>query len=331
MHVAIRADGGPDIGYGHLVRSSAFASHILKHGGEVTYATTTPESAREVLPPLISIVKLPTRGDPQPFIEWIYDADVDLVYTDSYPVDTDYQRAVRKIVPLAVFLDDARYPICADAFVNGNIYAPSLNYEFTGDEPEWCLGTDYTLLREKIRAFAAREPIWRPTPEHAVVTMGGSDVAELTPTVVQAFDEFNLQVDVIVGPGFSNESAIRLAAKEIDAETNVVRNPSDLPELLYRADLAVSACGSTIYELLALGTPIIGIPVVDNQEMIASSLRDMSLGTVVERTSSKRTIRKAVRELMTDSDQRRSYQVAGRQTVDGQGVERVTAELFSLV
>ena len=50
MHLAIRSDGGPDIGYGHLVRTGALAERALEAGDRVTYATRTPGPAREVCP-----------------------------------------------------------------------------------------------------------------------------------------------------------------------------------------------------------------------------------------------------------------------------------------
>lgn len=45
IDVTIRADGGPDIGYDHLVRSNAFAKEFLKRGHGVAVATTTPQAA----------------------------------------------------------------------------------------------------------------------------------------------------------------------------------------------------------------------------------------------------------------------------------------------
>lgn len=333
MHLAIRADGGPDIGYGHLARSGALAEEVRSRGHTVTYATTTPEHVRDLCPTNVKTVTLQSRDDPAPFLAWFDTAIPDVVFTDAYPVDTDYQCAVRKHVPLAVLQDDTRHAVCADVFVNGNLYATDLKYKYVDPEPTTYLGTDYVLLRRDIRNFAGLDPPWRDIPERALITMGGSDMANLTPTVVQAFDGHDIRVDTIVGPGYSEnqEKEIRDAATKVSADVQVTRNPDDLPERMLRADFAVATASSTTYELLALGTPIVSIPIVDHQEPIATVLRERGIAKVLKRGSSEAAFRRAIEEYATDATIRRERRDRGRTLVDGQGTERVADILLALV
>ncbi len=332
MHVAIRADGGRELGYGHLIRSGALADELISRGYTVTAATATPQPGEHTFPDEVTITELPARSDPEPFMQWLDTATPDAVFTDAYPIDTTYQQAVRDRVPLAVLQDDDRHAVCADLFINGNLYAPDLDYEFVGDEPKTCIGTDYVLLRSEIRDRAEDEPPWREQPERALVTMGGSDIANLMPTAVRAFDGFDIHVDAIVGPGFSDtqERSIRAAAEEISAEVSVARDPDDLVERMFQADFAVSTSSSTTYELLALGTPIISIPVAENQEPIARSLRECDAAYVLERGADTGDFRESIQTQVSNPDQRRAYRNLGWQLVDGRGAERVCAEILSM-
>jgi len=331
MHLAVRADGSPDIGYGHLVRMGALAEELLDRGHEVTYATTTPGPVETVCPPGVGVAELPDRADPGPLLDHVATADIDAVFSDAYPVDTDYQQALRAAVPLAVHQDDASHAVCADLFCNWNLYGPDLSYEFVGEPPQTCLGTDYALLRTPIRERAARDPPWRTDPERAVITMGGSDVANLTPAAVRAFDGLDLRVDAVVGPGCSDTQAetVAAAADEVTADVRVVRDPPDLPDRLFRADLAVTTAGSTVYELLALGTPFVSRPVVDNQAPIARALREREAAVVLDREDGEGAIRRGV-ETLLDPDRRRTYRERGRRLVDGRGTERVAGQVLSL-
>jgi spore coat polysaccharide biosynthesis predicted glycosyltransferase SpsG len=216
MHLIIRADGGPEIGYGHLVRTGALAYKFLQQNHSITYATTTPEYVKDVCPSGVEIVNLPSRTDVSPFVECIGEG-VDVALIDSYCADGTYQRSVREKVPLVVVSDDARHPICADTVINGNLYASDLDYRVFGEEPTWYLGPDYLLLRESIAILATRNPPWREKPERALVTMGGSDVANLTPSVIQAFDGLELFVEAIVGPGFSEDQERKIRNAAIEA------------------------------------------------------------------------------------------------------------------
>jgi spore coat polysaccharide biosynthesis predicted glycosyltransferase SpsG len=331
MHVVIRADGGSAIGYGHLVRTGALSSELLDCSHEVTYATTTPEHVREVCPADVDTVNLHTRDDPEPVRKFIHDhADVTVV--DSYLADGTYQERLREFSPLVVVTDDTRHRIAADILVNGNLYAPDLDYDVISAEPRWCLGPEYLLLRPEITEYASIDPPWRETPTRAIVIMGGSDIAELTPTVIRAFDGFDLRVDAIVGPGCTTEQeqAIHNAATACSADVRVARDPDDLVERMTQADFGVSTASSTTYELLTLGTPIVSIPVADNQEPIAAALQKRDLATVLDRAAGQQAFQTAIAEYMTDSERRSERRQRGRELVDGKGVERIITHILNI-
>jgi spore coat polysaccharide biosynthesis predicted glycosyltransferase SpsG len=324
MHVVIRADGGPEIGYGHLVRTGALASELLERGHDVTYSTTTPKQVREVCPDGVGTETLPARDDPVPAREFVRD-HADVTVADSYLVDGAYQQQLRDVSPLVVIADDTRHAIAADVLVNGNLYAAELEYEVIGPQPEWCLGPDHLLLRSAITDYASKDPPWRESPKRAIVTMGGSDVAGMTPIVMRAFDEFEIQVDAIVGPGVPPEQRelIKETATSISADVRVIRDPDDLPKRMFQSDFAVTTASTTTYELLALGTPMISVPVIENQELIARSLQTQDLATVLDYNPGGEDVSGAIGRYVSDNKLRKDRRTRGRELIDGQGVIRI--------
>ncbi len=329
--MVIRADGGPNIGYGHLVRTSALAGEARSRGHEVTYATTTPTAVKDTCPDGVSVVALPTRGEPGPFVDWIRAVDPDVVYADAYPVNTRYQRAVRRHVPLVVAGDDARHTICADAFVNGNIYAPDLDYDYTGAEPTWCLGSEHLLLRDEVTRLAGETPPWRETVSEVLVTMGGSDIRGQTPMVIRALDGLDASVTVVIGPGFSNGDAVRRTVDDVALNCTVVETPPNLPELMFDADMAVTACGSTSYELLALGAPSVAVVQAENQRLIAEALAERDLATVLPMNADASNLRTSIDGLIDDPVRRRRYRERGQSVVPGTGRKTVCDAVLGAV
>lgn len=330
MYVVVRADGGPEIGYGHLVRTGALASELLDRGHGVAYATTTPDHVREVCPDGVDTVTIPSQEDPTPVQEFTRDhADVTVV--DSYLADGTYQRQLGAGSPLVVIADDTRHRISADVLVNGNLYASKLEYDVIGAEPTWCLGPKFLLLRQAITEYASMDPPWRETPTRAIVTMGGSDIAELTPRVIRAFGGFDIRVDAVVGPGFSpeQEAEIREVVDNVSADVRVERDPEDLPKRMFQSDFAVTTASTTTYELLALGTPIINLSVVDNQRLIADALRKHDAATVLEDTAGVDAFSDGISDYMNDRSLRRKRRNIGRDLVDGRGVDRVLRKVLS--
>lgn len=49
---------------------------------------------------------------------------------------------------------------------------------------------------------------------------------------------------------------------------------ANMPELMYKCDMAISGCGSTIYELCAMKVPSIGIIIANNQIDAARKMRE---------------------------------------------------------
>lgn len=322
MRVTVRADGGPNRGFGHLIRTGAIAAGFLSREDEVTYHTRSPDAVRKVCPPAVEVVTLSEETPDRAYASRL-DADPpDLALTDSYEADTAIQRAVTGRVPVhAVVVDDARHDLHATHAINGNVYAHAVEYGWTGSEPTWLLGPEYLPIRREIRA-RRDAPTFCDPPERLLVTMGGSDIGDATPTVVRALDGLDLEVTVVVGPGFTNRDRIAAAAAAVDAAVDVRVDPPDLPAMMADADLAVSAAGSTVYELLALGTPSVVIPQAPNQRPIAEALAERG---VVDRLPPDRpdAIRDRVRGLATDADRRRRYHEQGRRLVDCRGAERI--------
>lgn len=331
MQIYIYANGGESIGYGHLVRTDVLATEFLSDGHKVTYLTRTSETTQEVVADDAAIVSVES---PSAAVSVLDSKSVDILISDSYEIDHDLQRQFSAVVPkFCVAMDRNPHPIHCDVLINGNLYADQLTYQWTGSEPRWCLGPEYVLLRERIRMLAEENPPWHELPKRALVTMGGSDIANLTPTVLRAFSNLNLRIDTIVGPGFSQskERRIRKVASDIPVNTQVVRDPDDLVERMFQADFAVSTASSTTYELLALGTPIVSIPVADNQKSIATALRECDVATVLECEAKEVTFRHAIEEYMMNASLRRNRREQGRKLIDGQGTERVRREILSLV
>lgn len=271
MDVAIYADGGGSLGYGHLVRTNALAQECLKRGYDVTYITATPDPTRDITCGDVTISAVDEPGELVPRSATM---KPDILVTDSYEIGEELQRQVRTTVQrFCAVMDWAPHSICCDVLVNGNLYADSLDYEWTGSKPEFCLGPDYLLLREEVRQYINRDPPSNPSPERALITMGGSDGENVTPSAVRAFDGYDLTVDVIVGPGFDNESAIREAVDSTDCDFEIRVTPSNLPNLMYRSDFAISALGTTVYELMATVTPFVGIQTASNQKYTSQHLK----------------------------------------------------------
>lgn len=323
MHVLIRADGGPEIGFGHLMRTSVLSNELHLRGHKVTYLTETPTHVNKVCGDYARVIKIPDNNDNLNYlIDTIQLHDANVVILDCFEADIRYQQEVRgHTTTLAHFQHYNQHKIACDILINGSIYATEMDLDWIGSEPSWCQGLDYILLRKSFQKLAKKSSDWRPKPQQALITMGGSDVNNTTPMVMRHVDIFepDFKTIVVVGPGFQNQEKIKKTASQLSAPFNIIVDPPNLPELMFESDFAISATGTTIYELVATQTPVIGVAESDNQQLLAETLANRELGITLKQLCWE----DAIATVTNNKKLRRSLFEKYNSLIDGNGHKRI--------
>jgi spore coat polysaccharide biosynthesis predicted glycosyltransferase SpsG len=101
-----------------------------------------------------------------------------------------------------------------------------------------------------------------------------------------------------------------------------------MAELMQQADVAVSAVGGTVFELLATRTPFIGIPQVENQMQRAEALRRNELASIV---TTEDAIVSEVETLIENNRERRELFERMAGVIDGNGAKRIYKDAMESV
>ncbi|MCY4732129.1 hypothetical protein KY092_16330 [Natronomonas gomsonensis] len=329
MEIAIRADGSNKIGYGHLTRSNAIATELLDFGESVTYLSKNPDSVVSVCADQVDICPLEC-GTPDEVASKLRIIDADVAYIDLPEAPFKLQRAIRDVCPLGVFLGSARNRLCCDMLVNGHLFAKEEEYEWT-EEPIWCLGPDYLPLRQPFPEIATRRKDCNETPERGLILMGGTDPHNITPAAMDAFNPINIQVTVILGPGNENGSSIKQKKESLSSDFLIKRDPDDLAERMFNADIAVSGFGTTTYELMATRTPFIGVTRTSSEQKTANRVADYVSVDYFGKDFGMKKLTDTLVDLQHDPQKRVQLQEQYEEFIDGKGPERITKKLRSLV
>lgn len=335
----IRADAGLRMGTGHVMRCLALAQAWQTSGGSVTFITACDSQAlRNRLLEAGFALRVLDRAHPDP-ADWENSVAVlaahpgAWVVLDGYHFDPVYHQRVREAGHPLLVIDDlahlAHYE--ADILLNQNINAEALAYH-CAPNTTCLLGPQYVLLRPEFWPWRT----WRrETPavgRKVLVTLGGSDPDNQTAKVVRALAQLGLEgVEVVVVVGASNPhlGTLQALADQSPLTIRLARNVTDMPELMAWADVAISAGGSTCWELAFMGVPsLVGI-IADNQVGIAEALASQNVARNVGwfETLGADQLAQTVVTLMKDEGERVRISQAGRRLVDGQGAQRIGAML----
>ena len=307
-NLLIRADGGEKIGLGHLMRCRALAQAWEEAGGSVRFASEGESAAQTA--------------------EIAASMDAEWVVVDGYQFGAGYVDTLQQAGFRVLFVDDNGHAdsYTAELVLNQNLHASDALYSNRGQSTGLLLGPHYALLRREFR-LAARERNTPPAARKLLITLGGSDPHNVTTKVLRAvalLDMPDLEPVVVAG------AANRRNPAKLPFPARVEKDPPNMAELMAWADVAVSAAGSTCWELAFMGLPAIAIVCADNQQNVAESLHQAgsveSLGDQSMLSSS--DIAAALRCLMRSQRMRRSMSERGRAIVDGHGATRVVERML---
>jgi UDP-2,4-diacetamido-2,4,6-trideoxy-beta-L-altropyranose hydrolase len=339
MKLLFRTDASVRIGTGHVMRCVALAQAVQDAGGGAVFAMaeTTPAIESRLAAESCKVLRIAcaagTADDAQQTRRFMEQQHADWIVVDGYQFDADYQDELRKAGCKLLFLDDyghaSRYS--AQLVLNQNAGASEKLYANRMLDTRLLLGPHYALLRREFSRWRDWKREVSPICRRLLVMMGGSDPDNLTTRVVEGLILArieNLEATVVVGGSNPHFVMLQTLAANSRLKISVRNDATNIAELMAEADIAVSAAGSTCWELCLLGLPALLLDVAANQSAVARELDRKGCAIHVgDHTVSAKRIAGELARLVHSPELRRSLSENARKLVDGRGAERVASVL----
>lgn len=330
MNIAIRADGGKNIGMGHIMRTLVLAEELVKTNN-VFYICKSDKLSVDKYKSGIESVK--AKGfnvvtiNENNFIEELCKVNADCLITDSYDVNEEYFNIAKKFFKVTGYIDDMNlHYFNVDFIINQNIGAEENLYN-VNEDTKLLLGSSYTMLREEFRN--SQDKVINKEITDIMITVGGSDAKGITNILCDFVKDLKFEFHIVIGPAFDKENIDKLVKLESVKDNIKLYFNANMIEIMNKCDLAISTCGSTLYELAACGVPTLGIVIADNQKQIANKLQEIgfikNLGWYNE--FNKEILVETILELFKNINKRNEMSKNGLLLVDGKGVERIAKVL----
>jgi UDP-2,4-diacetamido-2,4,6-trideoxy-beta-L-altropyranose hydrolase len=330
--ILVRADASSAIGSGHVMRCLALGKAWKDTGGTLSWVSAQCIPVLEERIRREGITYTRTQSVPgllSDAAETIAEArrvGAAWVVVDGYRFKPDYVRVLKKNGLRVLFIDDdGRFEsYAADVVLNQNLSATSAMYPNREALTRLLLGPDYVLLRPEFFGQS-------PRGNHAtigrkiLITMGGSDPENVTERVFRATATLDIDIQVVIGGGNPRRDTLPLVITGISPSARVEQSPENMAPLMNWADVAISAAGSTCWELAYMGVPAIVIAISSDQRGIAQSLGEQGIALSLgwHANLSEEAIREALVELLHEHQRRIEMSERGRKLIDGRGAVRV--------
>lgn len=342
--IYIRADGNSIIGMGHLTRCMSIANK-LSQMTEVCFLTADEMSLKEITSNGFKgrLLSAPAFSLDEAYsIQRLLLEDTkkaSLILVDSYKVSNEYFERLREIIPVAYMDDLIKTVYKVDMLINYNTYAERNAYDCLykdeKDVPLLVLGGDYVPLRDQFSEYK-KEYINEVTD--ILITTGGGDndnlAGEIAKKLLCSLKDKNIKIHIVCGAFNPNYDKL-LELSETNKNVFIHRSVKNMAELMKACDFAVSAGGSTCYELCSVGIPFVTFAYVDNQLGIISDMENKgaakSAGFIADKNSKDAVIEKIsllVEKLISDKEKRLLMSQTASKLVDGLGAKRIAEKLY---
>ncbi|NLT23676.1 MAG: UDP-2,4-diacetamido-2,4,6-trideoxy-beta-L-altropyranose hydrolase [Syntrophorhabdus sp.] len=335
----LRMDASVQVGLGHLKRCVTLSEELKKRGHEVYFICRA--DTRSFLSRLMATIENEAE-----YMEWsldpIEDAKhvtkccarkrIDIAIVDHYRANEEYQKVLYEAgVRWLQFDGRASHPFWADWVLNMSPAANRSLYDgLIRKEARLLLGPGYAVLRREFAEKSGPKAI-KGNVRRILLTFGGGDDAGAAMLCLNAIKSIDASKTVVMNSGTSQERSVRKWCDDPGNRTTAVFDTSDVSVYMAAADLGITAGGTTVFEMAALGVPLLMLQIADNQVPVCKAWQERGYGVnlgVIAHLKPEDVLRETS-SLMEDEARRKDMSEKGASLVDGRGAGRVTEALLS--
>lgn len=332
--VYIRTDGNFVVGLGHIMRCSSIAEALCEKGIECCFIVSSQESLKLVKEKNFSYIQLDSvwndlEKELGKIIEVIKQENIKVLLVDSYYVTEKYLKELKQYTKLIYLTGFHKFHYPVNMLINYNIFAGDMGYREEYDSETYlAIGTNYTPLRKEFQKGNS----CKKGKKGIFLTTGGTDLCHFVPALLKYLldSEFRTwKIHIIIGTYYEQQEIDILEdMKKKNKNMILYSNVKNMSEIMQECSIAVSAAGTTLYELCAMGIPTVTFSFVDNQirssECFAEKKVMKSVGDIRQLPDKK--AEEIVCELLKyiqDECLYKQYSESMKKLIDGKGSERL--------
>lgn len=335
MNVYFIVNGSSQIGMGHIMRCVTLGMEFRRQGFQVTFISKKEAGIKKLENQGFYVLKIPDHvlksngfsygdldeltGDMEYLESLLRCTFTDLIVVDSYNVTEQYFLFLKKFTKCLVYFDDLNkwnYPV--DVLINGSAAALDMGYVQGDSQKKWFLGLRYNLIREEFRNLPLKKTKRQITD--ILITTGASDPYHITERLLSmlnnTFCGYDWTYHIIAGPGCECKCG--------GQNVIIYKNPDSMSDIMSICDVALTAGGTTMYELAACGIPMLVFSYASNQEyQIRALLNDNYIQYIGKYNEIAPEQLKDSLEALVSYESRMRLNKKLKNLVDGNGAKRI--------
>lgn len=344
-----RADGNEKVGTGHIMRCLSIADSLKRKGEESVFVSADDKMKTLIEKRGYECIVLHTSFDNMeaelPALkELAAFKSASVVIIDSYYVTDSYFSLIGESKK-KVYIDDRTSDAFeTDVLINYNVFADPEKYKniYKNEnikEPEFILGPEYAPLRKEFGI--KKERGIKENADNILIMTGGADPTHVAPKLAQKIIDdtdpealSDIRFHFVIGSMSTDYEKMTELGDRSNGKIELHRNVTDMKSLMEGCDMAVSAAGSTLYELCACAVPTVTYVLADNQ--IPAEKAFLERGAMLSAGDARKgdifydRLYDRIKNLIGDPSERTRLSMSAAGITDGKGAGRIADKLIEM-
>jgi len=339
--IAVRVNVSPQIGIGHLVRTTYLAKEFKQQGEEILFLLNKKDESVESFLKDFFVVELYNEystidesHDAKLTLSFLKDHDIHTIIVDSYDLNETWEKILSANGYKIVAIDDMQRKHCCDFIIDQKWSGIKETYNRYNDlTPPNCtrlLGPKYTLLNPQYQYTKASD-----TKRLTILFSlgGGGDFSIFDDIIQNLLEDITLDINiwVILGPIANNYNKI-IEYKKTYSNLKIIQDQNNLCPYYKKASLFIGSLGASFYETSFLKIPALSFSIAPNQESDVTYLQDYGHFlhiTLEELCQSSKTVQ-LIKTLLSNIKRVRHLRDNALINIDNKGIKRiVTAVMYN--
>lgn len=334
--ILIRADGSHKKGMGHIYRQILLAKEFRKFTKEIIFLTKNYKVAKKLLTKSkFKIKTLPKNISEKEeiiyFSKLVDTFSPDTIIVDVLKTKKEYMLSIKRDNNLLITFDNAGYGAYYADVVFNVLYQNFKRKKPRESKARIYLGGKYIIIDP---AFSKLDKGIKRKVKNILITQGGSDTYGFTLKILKDLDDKlsnDFDINVVIGPAFKHHKELDNFLNKAKLRYEVFYNVKDMVKLMKETDVAITAGGTTLYQLAAAGIPSMVIcgEYFENETANRFHKKGITINLGFGGDIKKNKTVNSLRNLIKNYELRKKMNSLGKKEVDGKGIKRVRDTIIS--
>jgi UDP-2,4-diacetamido-2,4,6-trideoxy-beta-L-altropyranose hydrolase len=323
-NVLIITDGNNEIGLGHFYHAFSLSKELKKFGMEISFLTSNNKFLKNNLSKLGNHYTYSNNEEKD--IKKIKKINPDIIIIDIlekfFPYSTKFIQKLKNSCSLLTSIDFGGKGLKYIDLGFHTLFKPKKNHA-----KKSFVGFEYAILRKEF-LLVRKKYNFSKTIHSTIILQGGADTHCISQKILQSIKNIPKQVKItlVLGPMFDCHENLEKTIKTLDRKIKLIHNSKKIHDEMKKHDVAITAAGNTMLELMLIGIPSLIICGEKHELEIAKQVnrKKMALNIGYGKDISKKSIEKNLIKLLDNYELRKTFHRNSKTIIDGNGAKKIS-------